>query len=66
MRPVEFLNLMSNFFINFIKRIDAILAVAGMLLITAGVAMYSIPTSLIAAGCLLLFDVYLSRLKGKK
>lgn len=52
---------------GFVKRIDTLVAIAGISLITAGVGMYSIPSAMITAGTLLLIDVYLPRIvKGKK
>ena len=51
---------------GFIKRIDTLVAIAGIVLIVAGVRMFSVPASMITAGVLLLIDVYLPRLRDKK
>ena len=51
---------------GFIKRIDALLVVAGIALITSGVWMYSVPAAMITGGVLLLIDVHLPRLRNKK
>ena len=57
---------MRKFLNGFIKRIDTLVAIAGILLIVAGVRMFSVPAAMITAGVLLLIDVYLSPLKDKK
>lgn len=58
--------MMKKFLMGLVTRIEALTAMAGILLITAGVFMYSPPASLITAGVLLLMDVYLPRGKGKE
>lgn len=51
---------------GFVKRLDALLVIAGVALITSGVGMYSVRAAVITAGVLLLIDVYLPRLRNKK
>jgi len=57
---------MRKFLNGLVKRIDTLVAIAGILLIVAGVRMYSVPAALITGGALLLMDAYLPRQKDKK
>lgn len=57
---------MKKFLNGLIKRIDTLVAIAGMSLIVAGVRIYSVPAAMITAGILLLIDVYLPRKRDKK
>lgn len=56
---------MKNFLNSFIKRIDAVVILTAIGLITAGVYKFSAGASMITLGTLLLIDVYLSKVKGK-